>query len=114
MDPFKTLVWDNLIRAALGKLIAAFPVFGFPVIGWFVKFIAVKLTDLLYGTMKEWIDFKKIAITNLNLEHEYDRAAMKLRLMRAQRGPDSPEYIAAVKEEEDAFSNLVKFAVARR
>lgn len=113
MDLFKTLVWDNLIKAALGQLYAAFPILNLPVIGWFVQFVILKYTDLLYAGMKEWVQFKEIMIKNLNLEHEYDRADVKLRLVHDEHGPESAEYKAAAKEEADAFSNFIKFAPAR-
>lgn len=114
MDAFKTIVWDNLINAALGSLFAAFPVLAWPPLKFLITTIIKKFMDIFYEGIREWVGIKQIIMNNLKVEREYDRAGTKLVIMEREHGLESPEYLQAIKEESDAFSKFIKFSVARK
>lgn len=62
MDLLKTLVWDNLVKAAIGRLFAAIPFLGWGPIGYLIGFIVTKITDYLYEVMKEWYNVESILL----------------------------------------------------
>ena len=108
-DLFKDLVWDNLIKAALGKLFAAVPVLGWGPIGLVVNYIVFKFADQLYDAIKEWKDFKVIFLRNLGLEQDFNTTSVKLKLIAIDKGKESVEYKEARNENQKRLQNLVRF-----
>lgn len=103
-DLFQDLVWNTLVTAALNALYVAIPGLSFlsPVINWFVKHFSEKLFEALRLTL----DLKLIAFINAENRKDFDRAAVKLKILSNDYGIDSAEF---KKYREDAKFALSKF-----
>lgn len=109
---FKDLVFDNLVKAAVKKVLAkipkliAVPVFG-PFVGTIVSLVITKVADLLYEGFDEWIDFKQIAFKDKELQKKYDTAATKLKIIAHEKGIDSPEFKEQRNADKSALADFV-------
>ncbi|WP_374029782.1 hypothetical protein [Bdellovibrio bacteriovorus] len=113
LDLFKDLVWDSLISAALKQLFAAFPMLGFGPIGLFVTWVVTNFADKLYDRAKEYIALETIAFKNKQLEKEYNRESVKLKIIARGSGIDSEEFKQGRENAKKTMSNVVRFDVAR-
>lgn len=112
-DLFKSLVWDNLVKAALGRLFAAIPFLGWGPVGYVVTWIVVKYTDLFYEAMKELVDLQLIVFKNELAKKEYTIAAIHLRELAKTLGDQSDEFLKAREEAKLALSKFTRFDIAR-
>jgi hypothetical protein len=113
LDLFKNLVWDVWVKAVLGRLFAAVPLFGWGPIGFFVTSMVMKFTDALYSSIKEFINIEAIEFRNKEFGKAYATASVKLKIIAREKGIDSPEFRSARDADKIALSNLARFGPAR-
>lgn len=102
-DPFKDLVWDSLIKAALSLI----PFFSIPIVGPLVGAFVGIFADKLYELIKDAINLQAIAFKNKKLEEEFNVAAVKLKLLANGQGIDSPAFLEAREEHKKRLRALV-------
>lgn len=108
-DIFKTLVWDNLVRAALAALYVSQPWLNVPPINWALNYLVPLFADHLYASAKLFINLEQIRFLNSVNQRDFETSSILLRDIAKEKGIDSQEYIDAHKKEVDAFSHLIKF-----
>lgn len=113
VDLFKTLVWDNLVGAALQWLFVTIPFLAWGPIGAVVTWIVMKFTDKFYAMVKLFISVELIVFRNLEFGKTYAAAQINLKQIAGEKGIDSQEFKDAHVKEKQALSNLVKFDPAR-
>jgi len=112
-DLFKELVFDELVKLAIKKLISKFAFLGWGPIGILTNFAVTKFAEMLYENLEEYIEMRKIAFRNKKLEKEFNKKAVHLKLISRQFEVDSPEFLEAKNEAKKALSNIVMFDSAR-
>lgn len=113
LDTFKELIWDSLVKAALGKLFAAFPLLGWGPIGWAITWIVGHYNEMIYLGLKEFIKLENIALRNEQAERAYGTASVKLKLIARSNGIESVAFRKARDEDKEKLSHFVRFGVAR-
>lgn len=114
IDLFKTLVWDNLIKAALADLFASVPLLGWGPIGYVITALVIRFSDKLYAGVKLFIEVKEIVFKNESLKNEYGRRSVELKIVAHDYGILSPEFEKAHEKNRNAMADFVRFDVARR
>ena len=112
-DVFKSLVWDNLVKAGIQRLFVAAPWLGWGPVGWITGFIITHFADMLYEAVKLQIELELIVIRNEAFRREFNEASLNLKSISQSKGPESPEFEAARKAHAEALSRFTRFGVAR-
>lgn len=110
-DTLKVLFWDVLVQKLMERLFLAAPFLSWGPFGIVARYIVTQITDRLWKLVKFAIDDQKIVFRNEEFRKEYDRAAVKLKLVLNQYGADSVHYEDARKAHRDALASLVRFVV---
>lgn len=113
-DPFKDLIWDNVVRAALAALMAAIPFLALPGLSLLVTLVVTTFANLVYDSIRELIDLRTISLKNEEHRREFDKAAIALRLLEKDFGPDSAEYKAARERHREALAQFVRWRTSAR
>jgi hypothetical protein len=109
-DLFKALIWDNLVKAAVGRLFAAVPILAWGPIGYVITWVATHFADKLYDSVKMAIALEAIAIRNEAHRRAYDRASVALKIIAQDKGINSPEFREARDANKRALAEFVRFA----
>lgn len=112
-DLFKSLVWDNLVKAAIAFLlsnigIAATGFLGGIVTG-FVTEVVMLICNQLYAGLSMFVDLQVIQIRNDIDRAKFEAASEKLAIVWSEYGANSKEYQEAHEVEKNAFYKLVSF-----
>jgi hypothetical protein len=106
---FKTLIWDNLIRAATKKLFAALPFLAWGPLGWLTNYIIAKYAEILYVALSDTTKMHLIQIRNKELEKQFHIASIDLRLTAMNHGEDSEEYQRVRELTKDRLARFISF-----
>lgn len=109
MEPLAKIIFDKMVKAALGRLFAKFPFLGWGPIGWFVSFIVQKYAEEFYEETKLHIKLAEIAAVNAVAEKAHTEADVELKQIAETKGVDSPEYKEKRIEAHNRLADLVKF-----
>ena len=109
-DLFRSLVWDNLVKAAIKRIFMAVPFLTMGPLGSVTTFIITKITDKLYVVLKESVDLQVIVFKNKKLGKEFGRASVKLKIIANERGVDSNEFKEQREIHKKRLANFVHFA----
>ena len=107
---FKSLVWDNLIKAAIKKVFMAVPFLAMGPLGKITVYLLTKFADKLYDVLHEQIDLQVIVFKNYRLRKEFDRASVKLKIIAKSKGIESNEFKDARELHKKRLSDFVRFA----
>jgi len=113
IEAVKTLIWDNLIDAALIALYAEFPWLAWGLFKWLTGYIARKYSDIFYEFVSEFINLKQIALTNKKDNDKFTESSVRLYLLARDYGVNSKEYLEYKNEAKEDFKNIIKFGVAK-
>jgi len=102
-DLFKSLIWDNLVSAALVYAKIDF---------WPLNSICRFLTNQLYEFFRLQFDLATIVFLNTVHKAEFDKACVTLKVIGQDYGPDSSQYKVAKDNAKDALSKFVRFGAA--
>lgn len=109
---FKDLVFDNLVKAGVNRVLSripkliAVPIFG-PILGGLISLVITKVADILFEMLDEYVDFKQIAFKDKQLEKTYNTAATKLKILAHEKGIDSPEFKEQRNVDKNALADFV-------
>lgn len=109
-DIFKDLVWDALVKAALGMLFRAVPWLAWGPLGVFVGWVVGLAAGYLYDAVKMAIDLQVIAFKNEAHRKAFDDAGVKLKIIAKDKGIDSPEFKEARELHKKRLAEFVHFA----
>jgi hypothetical protein len=109
-DIFKELVWDVLVKAAIGQLFAALPFLAWGPIGIVVSWALTLFANKLYEGVKEFVNLQAIVLRNEAHQRAYDRASVSLKIIAQQKGIESPEFKNAREDHKKKLSEFVRFA----
>jgi hypothetical protein len=108
-DLFKSLVWDNLITVGLAALFQAAPFLAWwpcrPILDYVIRMFG----DHLFATLKLTIDLQAIAFVNETHRRAFDSAAVHLKIIGRDKGPDSEEFRKAKENAKEALAKFVRF-----
>ena len=107
---FRSLVWDNLVKAAIKRVFMAVPFLAIGPLGVITKFIIIKIANKIYEVLKETVDLQLIVFKNYRLKKEFDRASVMLKIIAQGKGVDSNEFKDAREIHKKRLSNFVRFA----
>jgi hypothetical protein len=108
-DFFKAAVWDNIVKAALGRLFVFLPILGWGPIGFVVSWVVTHFTNQLYDLLKEAIQMEAIALRNESHRKAYERASVVLKVIALDKGINSPEFQKARDEHKRSLTQLIRF-----
>jgi len=108
---FKSLIWDELVKKAIAKILLAVPFLAWGPLGWLTKWAVTKIADKLYEALKDVVDFKVIALKNKTLRKEFDRASIKLYAIGKDKGINSHDFKKARQKHKEALAALVHFSI---
>lgn len=103
---FKSLVWDNAIKAGQVALVGAVPFFGLPVINTITNWFIGIVTNWIYKIIVLFIDIEAIKLVNAVHQAQYDAASVRLKIIAIDRGINSDEFKKARDEAKAALSKL--------
>ena len=106
---FRSLVWDNLIKAAIKRVFMAVPFLAMGPLGKITVYILTKFADKLYVVLKEEVDVQRIIFRNRKLGREFGRASVKLKIIAKSKGIDSNEFKNAREIHKKRLSDFVRF-----
>lgn len=101
----KDLAFDVIVKAAIGKSIAAFPFLGLPIIRNIYAFIVEKIASQLFETLETHIEFKDIEVTEKLKVRAHSAALYKVHNAKTEE-----EKKAAENEYRKTFANLIRFS----
>lgn len=107
-DLFKSLVWENLVKAGIQRLFLAVPVLGWGPIGWIVSAVIFKFADMFYEAVKLQINLQLIVFNNAKFLAEYVDASLKLKEIAGRTGIESDEFKQARGSHAEALSKFVR------
>nr|BFD58919.1 hypothetical protein CKG001_10260 [Bdellovibrio sp. CKG001] len=113
MDLFKDLVWDSLVKAAITRMFVAMPALAWGPFGVFVTWVVTKFADRLYEHAREYVALETIAFKNKQLEKEFDRRLVMLRIIERESGLGSEAFKKGREDAKKALSDVVRYDVAR-
>lgn len=93
----KKLIFDVILKAAVKKIIAAFPVFGFPVINPIFLYFLNKLANHIYSELAEKVGFYLIDLKTEEEKQEYEKAVVVLQKIH-NTGTATKEEVERAKE----------------
>lgn len=102
---FKTLIWDDLVKAKIAALIVTWGVAWWP-LGPVLTMVLIKFSDKIFEELKLALNLEAIHLKNVIHEHEYDKASVALMIIAREHGPDSKEFQEA---KENAKAALARF-----
>lgn len=108
-DTFKDLVWDAVIKYALGKLFEAIPFLGKPIINLVVTMVFKFVAEWLYDGLKGIISFENTFFVNNDHRKAYDNASVAQKIIARDKGIDSPEFRKARDANKKALSDLTQW-----
>ncbi len=100
------VAWAALVKFATSRLIAALPFLGWGPIGWITGAIVAMVGNVIFDAMAEAFDMQMIAFKNEALQHQFDTATVKLKIVARAYGTESVEF---KKEREASVQALSKF-----
>lgn len=108
MDLFKDLLWENILKGAVERMLSRYPILGWGPVSWFVTFLIGEFADALYLILKEWFDLEAIAIKKRDLRLAFDRAGVECKIIARSHGIESPEFRKARDEHKADLSKFVR------
>lgn len=109
----KDLVWNVLIEQALKRVFEAVPWLGWGPIGAVIRVVVGLVADELFDGMRTVFNMQKILFVNLQHQHAFEDASLKLQLIARDKGIESIEYKEARIENRKRLSAFTQFAPRR-
>lgn len=109
---FKSLVWDNLIEAAITALFAAVPWLNAWPIGGAVRYILKLFSDKVFDALKLSVDLQAIVLVNEQHKNAYNKQLSKLKIIAREKGIDSVEFAKERENAKKALSVFVSYGAA--
>lgn len=113
LDLFKSLVYDQLVTAAIGEMIVAVPFLGCPVIRQLFTAAVDWIADRLYDVTEKFIDTQTIILINDEQKAAYQAASINLALIAHDKGQDSQEFKDAHAKELITLKSLIQYNSAK-
>lgn len=111
LDLFKELVWENIIFVAIELFIAKNPwlnVWPFrQILMWIGQGINEGLATV-FQKLKVWADIQALILRKIELEKDFDRAAVTLKIVAQGAGIDSEEFKEARNVHKEKLNKAVR------
>lgn len=104
---FKSLVWDVMIKSAVGKAIALLALSPTGFVANIVATLLIKFSDWLYPIFEKAIKVGEIKLSNEIHQRAYEKAQYKLKVIAIEKGIDSDEF----KKQRDIEHNKLVDAI---
>lgn len=106
---FKSLVWDNLVKAGIAALFVYMPWLNNWFTGPIVKFIINKFAESMFTASSLFVDMTTIKILNVEHQKAVDQASEQLLILAKDKGITSDAFKAEQVKQATALSNLTVF-----
>jgi hypothetical protein len=111
-DLFQSLVWDNLVEAALTALFTEMPFLSIWPIGPLICAMVKAIAGKLFEGLRLMVDMTAIILVNETHRRKFDNAVITLKLIAEKSGTDSDEYRKAKENAKIALAQFVHFGAA--
>jgi hypothetical protein len=108
-DVFRDVIWENLVQAGLAAWFTAVPAFGVWPLRPIVTAIVGMAQGWIYKAMREQMDLRVIALVNERAQREFDSAAVTLKLIERDYGPESDQYRKARDNAQVSLSRFLRY-----
>lgn len=104
---FKSLVWDNLVKAELTSLYASSTILTFfkPLI----DAIMTVITNSLFSNFKTYIDLGAVQLLDSQAESTFRTASITLAILAHDKGVNSDEFKKARENAKSALSTFIRY-----
>lgn len=109
LDTFKSLVFDQLVRAAIASIVGLAPWLAYGPVSFLITRVVTYVCDRLYDELAEAVNFEMILLKNSAYHKEYLKAHIELRGIAKNVGIDSPEFKASREKHKAALAKFVRF-----
>lgn len=107
-DLFKASIWDTLVDLAIGALFAKFPFLNIFLIRDAIRWLLNKFSDELFEFLAHMLNLLYVVLKNKALQKQFIDHALRLKGIALEIGIDSPAYLAARKDHQQAFAKKVR------
>ena len=107
-DLFKASIWDTLVDLAIGALFAKFPFLNIFLVRDAIKWLLHKFSDEMFEFLADMLNLLYVVLKNKSLQKQFIDHALRLKGIALESGIDSPAYLAARKEHQQAFAVKVR------
>jgi hypothetical protein len=108
---FKSLVWDVMIKSAIGKMVALFALSPTGIVATILSGVVLKIADQLYPVFEKTVKVGEIKLSNEIHQKIYDIANYKLKIIAIEKGINSDEFKKQRDIEHNKLLNAVTFNI---
>ena len=108
LDVFHDLVYVQIVKMATDSIIALAPWLAIPPVAWIVTQVVSYVAGVLYGFLRDTVNFEYIMLTNEVHHAAFVKASLDLKAIAAAKGIDSPEFRKARDEHKTALAVFVR------
>jgi hypothetical protein len=108
-DLFRDLVWENAIQAGLAALFVEEPALAIWPLKQLIQQVVGMLQTRVYSSLRLAVDLQAIAFVNAKGQREFDAAAVTLKILERDFGPDSQQYKEARENAKAALSRFLRY-----
>lgn len=110
LDVFKSLVFDQLTKAAIAQILGLSPFLAWGPIAYIIGQAVVYVGDVIYNQLKDAVNLEVILIKNEAFHKAYVNASLSISKIAKEKGIDSPEFRKARDEHKAALSKFVRYS----
>lgn len=110
LDVFKDMVFDQLVKLAISHIIGLAPFLSFGPVAFVISRVVVYIANLLYGVMKDAINFQVILLNNSIHHKAFISAQIQLRQLAKEKGIESPEFKKSREDHAKHLSTFIRYS----
>lgn len=115
LDLFRTLVFDNVVDAAIttyGASIAAIPIVG-PIIFAFLRSLLLGFADTLYNKLGGEVILGTVLFVDVIHRQMFEHSSIGLKKIAIEKGINSPEFKVAHEKEKQDLKKFGQFNIVQ-
>jgi len=109
LDTFKSLVFDELVKAAIAKIISQAAFLAWGPVAYIVGQVVTYVAGVLYEYMSDVINLEVILLKNSAYHAAYIEAHFRLQKVAKEKGIESPEFKTEREKHKAALSRFVRY-----
>lgn len=113
LDVFKELVFDQLVKNIIAKIVGLAPFLAWGPIAFIVTKVVTYLAGMVYDELKDAVNMKYIMLKNERYHAEFVAANGELRDIAKTKGIDSPEFKEAREKRKKTLADLARYDATR-
>lgn len=110
LDVFKSLIFDELVKVAIAKIIGLAPFLSWGPISFIVGKLVTYIAGELYVLLKDAINFHVILLNNAQHHTAYIDAQIQLKNIAKEKGIDSDEFKAQRQKHAASLAKFIRYS----